>query len=87
MSKRRYMEFVNMKTGEVSNRVDVTGQSDRQVERCLRGMLINIGDDWFVRDTANNPSPSSVLPSGAAKSPTPAVATPTGAGADMEDMK
>lgn len=51
--KKRYLEFVNFKTGEVGQRVDVTGQSERQVGRCLRGMLINKHDDWFVRDTAD----------------------------------
>lgn len=48
----RYLEFYNPKTGETSNRIDVTGKSERQIERCLRGMLINIHDDWLVRDSA-----------------------------------
>lgn len=50
----RFLEFVHKHSGEVSSRVDVTGQSDRQVEKCMRGMLINIGDDWFVRDTLDD---------------------------------
>lgn len=54
-SRQRFLEFVNHDTGEVARRVDVTGRSDREVERCMRGMLINIGDRWFVRDTADNP--------------------------------
>jgi len=38
--------------------LDVTGQSDNQVERCLRGMLINISDEWFVDDyEADKPKP------------------------------
>lgn len=57
---QRYLEFVNLRTDDVSNRVDVTDRSERFVEKCLRGMLINIGPDWFVRDTADAaPSPPS----------------------------
>ncbi len=50
---KRYLEFVNYRTGEVSKRVDVTGKSEHEIERCERGMLINIGDSWFVRDTGD----------------------------------
>jgi len=52
-TQKRYLEFVNLDTGEVSTRVDVTGHSERMVEKCLRGMLINIGERWYVRDTAD----------------------------------
>lgn len=50
---KRYLEFVHWATGEVSTRVDVTGQSERQIEKCMRGMLINIGEGWGVRDTGD----------------------------------
>jgi hypothetical protein len=49
----RFLEFVSMETGEVGKRVNITGYSERMVEKCLRGMLINIHPDWFVRDTAD----------------------------------
>lgn len=49
----RHLEYVHLQTREVAQRVDVTGRSEREVERCLRGMLINISDDYFVRDTAD----------------------------------
>jgi hypothetical protein len=52
----RFLEFVNLKTGEVGLRCDVTGDSKHNVERCLRGMLINIHPDWFVRDTKDQES-------------------------------
>lgn len=58
---KRYLEFVNLRTDEVSNRVDVTDRSERYVEKCILGMLRNIGRDWVVRDTADValPLPSS----------------------------
>lgn len=49
----RFLEFVHKNTGETGQRCDVTGQSEHNVSRCLRGMLINMHQDWFVRDTAN----------------------------------
>ena len=52
MSKRE-LYFKNYKTGEVGQRANVTGLSERQVEKCLRGMLINKHDDWLVFDTAD----------------------------------
>lgn len=58
MVRKRYLEFVNAKTGEIGQRVDVTGHGERVIERCTRGMLINIGQDWFVRDTADEQEPS-----------------------------
>ena len=57
----RYLQFRNWKTGATGRRVDVTGQSERQVARCLRGMLINIGDDWLV-DDVEEPAPPRASP-------------------------
>lgn len=53
MTKGRFLEIVSLDTGEIARRVEVTGNSERQVERTMRGMLINLGDRWFVRDTAD----------------------------------
>jgi hypothetical protein len=61
---KRYLEFVNFKTGEIGHRIDVTDRPERFVEKCLHGMLINIGPDWFVRDTADIEEP---LPSTAGR--------------------
>lgn len=55
---KRELYFQHMDTGEIGKRVDVTGRSEREVERCLRGMLINMHGDWVVRDTADDPLPS-----------------------------
>ena len=54
MSKRE-LYFKNYKTGEVSGRVDVTRRSEREIERVMRGMLINKHDDWLVHDTNDDP--------------------------------
>ncbi len=51
---KRELYYRNYKTGEIGRRVDVTGRSERQVETCLRGMLINKHDDWLVHDTADD---------------------------------
>jgi hypothetical protein len=49
--ERRAMYFRHGRTGEIEGAFWVTGQSERQIERIERGMLINIGDDWFACDT------------------------------------
>lgn len=59
VAKKRELYFKNYKTGEIGQRVPVTGYSERQVERCLRGMLINKHDDWLVIDTADDALPPS----------------------------
>src|SRR5713101_7730140 len=41
---RRYFAFVNRSTQEVARRVEVTGKSVHLAEKCLHGMLRNIGD-------------------------------------------
>lgn len=50
---RRYLQFVNSKTGERAEnpgKIDITGKSEREIEKIERGMLRNIGDDWYVDD-------------------------------------
>lgn len=48
----RYLQFKNWKTGEASNAVDVSGRSEREIERIERGMLMNcdVEGGWFVDD-------------------------------------
>lgn len=55
----RALYFKNYKTGEISGNVDVSGKSEREIERCMMGMLRNKHDDWLVMDTADDPLPSS----------------------------
>ena len=51
--KRRFLQFVNSKTGERAEspgKVEVTGKSERDIERIESGMLRNCGSDWYVDD-------------------------------------
>jgi hypothetical protein len=51
--KRRYLQFVNSETGERAinpGKIDVTGKSERQIEKLERGMLMRCGDGWYVDD-------------------------------------
>jgi hypothetical protein len=67
---RTYLERVNYETGERTGRVDVTGKSERQVDRIVDGMTINLHPDWFI-DTIHDPALPSVPLSPAAPEPTP----------------
>jgi hypothetical protein len=49
----RYLEVVNIYSGEVVHRLDVSGHGDRHVEQIMRGMLINLREGHFIRDTAD----------------------------------
>lgn len=51
---KRELYYRHLKTGEVACRIDVTGKSERTIERFMRGMLINKSDDWVVCDTADD---------------------------------
>lgn len=61
----RYLQFRNWRTNEAAKPIDVTGKSEREIERIERGMLINcdVEHGWFVDDTEEpappNPSPPS----------------------------
>lgn len=45
------LEVVEIETSKVVHTVDVRGQSDRGIERIMRGMLINMDRDrFFVRE-------------------------------------
>jgi hypothetical protein len=46
-----YLEIVNDETGIVAKRINVTGKSERQVERTENGMMMRINmNDWHVRE-------------------------------------
>lgn len=55
---KRYLAVRHMQSREIAHRVDVTGKSERHVERVLRGMLMNIGPCWFVDDITEGESGS-----------------------------
>ncbi|OQA64758.1 MAG: hypothetical protein BWY38_02952 [Ignavibacteria bacterium ADurb.Bin266] len=44
---KNYIEIVRDKTGVVVNRLDVTGKSERSIERCEGGIHINMNHDEF----------------------------------------
>jgi hypothetical protein len=47
-------EVVNIDSGEVIHFVPCSYDSDRMRERVLGGLLINMRDDCFVRDTRDH---------------------------------
>jgi hypothetical protein len=51
MGAKRYLEIVEIETREIVKRVDVTGKSERNIERVMSGMLTNMSEKFFVRDT------------------------------------
>ena len=57
MEKREIL-VKDILTGEIVHRVDVTGKSENNIERCMRGMLINMNRDKYrIEDTDwNKPS-------------------------------
>ena len=53
----RKLQVVDIKTFEVVKEIDVAGHGDGNIERMLRGMLINMNrDKYFVRDTGEEPN-------------------------------
>lgn len=54
----RYLQFRNWRTGEAEKPINVTGRSEREIERIERGMLINcnVEGGWGVDDT-ETPAP------------------------------
>lgn len=52
MAEKREILVKHIKTGEIVKRVDVTGQSEIRIEKCMLGMLINMNqDDYRIEDT------------------------------------
>lgn len=52
---RRELRIVNRETGEVVSTVDVTGRSERTIERVETGMLINMDTDrFYIQDSAHD---------------------------------
>jgi hypothetical protein len=44
---RKYIEIVKDKTGVVVDRIDITDKSERSIERCEGGVLINLNHKEF----------------------------------------
>lgn len=44
---KKYIEIINDKTKEVHLRSDVTGKSDRYIDRVISGMSINLNHSEF----------------------------------------
>lgn len=51
MSKQE-LRVVHATTREVVKTIDVTGRSDRHVEKVVLGLLRNMGDAYFVDDSS-----------------------------------
>ena len=52
MDNKREILVKHIKTGEIVKRIDVTGQSERNIELYMRGMLINMNqEDYRIEDT------------------------------------
>ena len=45
---RTYFERVHSVTGERAGRIDVTGRSERDIDRIERGALRNMHPDWYL---------------------------------------
>ena len=53
--KKRELRVVDLETREVVHRSDVTGKSDRHVERAMNGLLMKIDTDrYYVADSADD---------------------------------
>lgn len=53
---QRFLEITNIATGEVEESFNVTGDTERQVERLLRGILLNLNrEEFFVADNTREP--------------------------------
>lgn len=56
---QRFLEVTNIATGEVVESFNVTGDTERQVERLLRGLLTNLNrEEFYVADNTREPEAS-----------------------------
>ena len=44
----RYIEIYNMDTNEIYRRIEITGKSERSIERSVMGIMMNLRDDCLV---------------------------------------
>lgn len=52
--KYRYLAITCIKTGKVESHVNVTGFSERKVEKLERAMLLRINENYFVDDITSD---------------------------------
>ncbi len=57
MDKKRVLMFRTFNGEVVGEPVDVTGSSERNVEKTMLGMMINMRADLYVHDTALDKEP------------------------------
>lgn len=56
---QRFLEVTRIATGEVVESFNVTGDTERQVERLLRGLLTNLNrEEFYVADNTREPEAS-----------------------------
>lgn len=60
MKTYTYLEIIRRENKEVERRIDVSERSDRYIERCERGILINLNSDKFYVETAFYAQPQPV---------------------------
>lgn len=48
MTTRTFLVPTHVRTGEQAKRIDVTGESERMIEKITSGLLRNMSEDWFV---------------------------------------
>ena len=61
MTARHELQVIDLETDEVVRTIDVSGHSERQVERIERGLLRNMNRDRYVVDEVRRARPSVVL--------------------------
>lgn len=54
MSERQYIEVVEIESGEVVQKIDVTGKGERAIERTMRGLLRQMDTERFYAKEPNN---------------------------------
>lgn len=54
MVERKEIKVVDISTGEVVRRIDVTGKSERGVESVLRGLLTQMDTEKFYAEEAQH---------------------------------
>jgi hypothetical protein len=58
----KYIEVVHTTTGTVVKRIDVTGSSERQIEKVEMGLLRNMNLDSYHTNDAESESPLETEP-------------------------
>ena len=63
----QYIEIVHSASNKVVKRIDVTGSSERAIERVERGVLINLNMNAYHTSEAKSESPLELEPKEEAK--------------------